>query len=140
MIKEFREFITRGNVIDLAVGIIIGAAFTAIVSSLVTDIITPPIGYLLSGVDFSNIAIVLGENPQGELVTINIGAFLNALIQFLVTAFAVFMLVRVINRLNRQKKVEEAVEEATAPPTAEEKLTIAVDRLTTVLERMDNRP
>lgn len=113
MWKEFKEFIMRGNVLDLAVGFIIGAAFTAIVNSLVNDVIMPPIGYLMSGIDFSEIAIVLkeaaGEDPA---VTINIGNFINALIQFLVIALVVFLLVRSVNRLTAIGQKEQAEEGA----------------------------
>jgi len=111
MIKEFREFIMRGNVLDLAVAIIIGAAFTAIVSSVVADIITPLISLVLGGVNFSNMFIVLRDGataaPYATLeaakaagaVTINYGLFLNALINFLLVAFVLFLIIRSVNRL-----------------------------------------
>jgi len=112
MISEFRKFIMRGNVLDLAVGIIIGAAFTTIVNSLVKDVIMPPLGFVFGGVDFSNIFITLkdgmtipGPYPsliaaqEAGAVTINIGIFINALIQFLIVAFVVFLLVRGVNRM-----------------------------------------
>ena len=111
MVKEFKEFILRGNVMDMAVGIIIGAAFVAIVNSLVNDIIMPPIGMLLGGVDFSNLYILLQEGTPGApyasladaqtagAVTINYGVFLNGLISFLIIALVVFLLIRSINRL-----------------------------------------
>lgn len=120
MFKEFREFAMRGNVLDMAVGIIIGAAFGTIVSSLVQDVIMPPIGLLLGRVDFSNIFLVLKEGklagPYASVaaaksagaVTINVGIFLNTIISFVVVAFAVFLLVRTMNKLKR--------EEATPPP------------------------
>jgi large conductance mechanosensitive channel len=114
MISEFRKFIMRGNVLDLAVGIIIGAAFTGIVNSLVNDIIMPPIGYALGGVDFSNIFILLKPGaevagPYASLadaqaagaVTINIGIFLNAIINFLIVAIFIFLLVRAVNRMTQ---------------------------------------
>ncbi len=119
---EFRAFIMRGNVVDLAVGIIIGAAFTAIVGSLVKDIFNPLIGLLLGGVDFSNFFVTL-RGPHTETleaakaagaVTINIGLFINAIIQFLIVAFAVFWMVRALSRLNRPKVVEEAAPMPTA--------------------------
>ena len=125
MLKEFKEFALKGNVLDLAIGIIIGAAFTAIVSSLVDDIIMPPIGLLLGGVDFSQIFVVLkgdgsyntvAQAKEAGAVTWNIGLFINAVIKFLIVAFAVFLLVKAINKLVRkqeQKKPE-------APPPAEE--------------------
>ena len=106
MLKEFKEFALKGNVLDLAIGIIIGAAFGAIVSSLVDDIIMPPIGLILGGVDFSQLFVVLkGEGPYNTIaqakeagaVTWNIGLFINAVIKFLIVAFAVFLLVKGIN-------------------------------------------
>lgn len=114
--KEFREFAVKGNVVDLAVGIIIGAAFTTIVTSLVNDIIMPPIGYALGDVDFSDLFIVLGGGDFDSLAaakeagaaTINYGVFINAVINFLIVAFAVFMLVRAINRMKREEKVAPA--------------------------------
>ncbi|MBZ0285559.1 MAG: large-conductance mechanosensitive channel protein MscL [Anaerolineae bacterium] len=110
MLQEFRKFIMRGNVLDLAVGIIIGVAFTSIVNSLVNDIIMPPIGLVLGGVDFSQIKIVLqaaaGDKPE---VAINIGLFINALISFLIISFVVFLLIRGFNQMmERLQKKEEA--------------------------------
>lgn len=111
MLKDFKAFILRGNVVDLAVGIIIGAAFVSIVNSLVADIIMPPIGLLLGNVDFSNIFTVLKEGAMpgpyatpaaakaAGAVTVNWGVFLNAVISFLIVAFAVFMLVKGLNKL-----------------------------------------
>lgn len=121
MLKEFREFAMRGNVLDMAVGIIIGAAFGTIVNSLVQDVIMPPIGLLLGNVDFSNIFVVLKEGkvagPYASVaaaksagaVTINFGVFVNTIITFLIVAFAVFLLVRTINRLKRQGQVPPPV-------------------------------
>jgi large conductance mechanosensitive channel len=125
MLKEFKEFALKGNVLDLAIGIIIGAAFTAIVSSLVDDILMPPIGLITGGVDFSQLFVVLkGEGDyntvaqakEGGAVTWNIGLFINAVIKFLIVAFAVFLLVKGINRLVR--KQEQQKPEA-APPAEE---------------------
>jgi large conductance mechanosensitive channel len=107
MWREFRDFAVRGNVVDLAVGLIIGAAFTTIVNSLVNDIIMPPIGLVLGGIDFSNFFITLkgGAYPTVDAakaagaVTLNYGLFINALIKFVIVAFAVFILVKQINRL-----------------------------------------
>lgn len=107
MLKEFRDFAMRGNVVDLAVGIIIGAAFGRIVSSFVNDILMPPLGLLLGRVDFSSLFINLTSTPYASLAeakaagaaTLNIGLFINAVIDFLIVAFAVFLLVRQINRL-----------------------------------------
>ncbi|OGO01639.1 MAG: mechanosensitive ion channel protein MscL [Chloroflexi bacterium RBG_13_53_26] len=114
MIKEFKEFIMRGNVIDMAVGIIIGVAFGAIVSSLVKDIIMPPIGLLLGNVDFANLFAVIKEGEiaagpydtlaqaqAGGAVTINYGLFINFVITFLIVAFVVFLMIRQINRMRR---------------------------------------
>jgi large conductance mechanosensitive channel len=126
MMKEFKEFAMRGNVVDMAVGIIIGGAFGTIVKSLVTDVIMPPIGLLLGGVDFTNLFAVLkaGETagPYAALadaqsagaVTINYGVFINSVISFLIVAFAVFMLVRTINQLKREQEAPPA-----APTTKE---------------------
>ena len=123
ILAEFKEFAMRGNVVDMAVGIIIGGAFGTIVKSLVEDVLMPPIGVLLGGVDFSNFFLVLKDGkklagPYAHLadakaagaVSINYGLFLNAIISFLIVAFAVFMLVRTLNRLRRK-------EEAPAPAT-----------------------
>ena len=112
---EFQTFVIRGNVVDLAVGIIVGAAFTAIVGSVVKDVFNPLIGLLIGGVDFSNWYVTLkGPHTQtleaakvAGAVTVNIGLFLNAVIQFLIVAFVVFWIVRVISRLARSKPVEE---------------------------------
>jgi large conductance mechanosensitive channel len=116
MLKEFKEFAMKGNVIDMAVGIIIGAAFGTIVNSLVQDVIMPPIGLLLGNVDFSNIFVILKEGkvagPYASVaaaksagaVTINFGVFLNTIISFVIVAFAVFLLVRTINKLRRQEE------------------------------------
>lgn len=121
MFKEFKEFAIKGNMVDMAVGIIIGAAFGSIVNSLVSDIIMPPIGLLLGNVDFSNLFLLLKEGkvaaPYASLadakaagaVTLNYGMFFDVVISFLIVAFAVFMLVRNINRLKRQEKVKPAV-------------------------------
>lgn len=122
MLKEFKEFAMRGNVVDMAVGIIIGAAFGTIVNSLVTDIIMPPIGLLLGNIDFSNLFIVLKEGPKvpppyeslaaakaAGSTTINYGVFINTIITFLIVAFAVFLLIRNINRWKRQEEVPPPV-------------------------------
>ena len=112
-ISEFKKFAMRGNVIDMAVGIIIGAAFGKIVDSLVKDVLMPPIGLLLGKVDFSDLKIVLteGENP----VSINYGLFINALISFIIVALAVFILIKAINKLQEKACKEEAA--APAEPT-----------------------
>jgi large conductance mechanosensitive channel len=109
MLKEFREFVMRGNVVDLAVGVIIGAAFGKIVTSLVTDIIMPPVGLLLNGVDFSNLFISLNGQAYTTLAdaqkagapTLNYGNFINNIIDFLIVALVIFLIIRVINRIQR---------------------------------------
>lgn len=115
LLNEFKKFAMRGNVIDMAVGIIIGAAFGKIVDSLVKDVLMPPIGLLLGKVDFSDLKLVLtsGENP----VSINYGLFINALISFLIVAFAVFILIKAINKLQERMTKEEAEEKAAEPTT-----------------------
>ena len=120
MLKEFKEFVIRGNVIDMAVGIIIGAAFGTIVKSLVDDIIMPPVGLLLGGVDFANLFVLLKAGspaaPYASLadaqaagaVTINYGVFMNAIVSFLIVAFVMFLLIRSINRLKREEDAPPA--------------------------------
>lgn len=117
-LAEFKKFAMRGNVIDMAVGIIIGAAFGKIVSSLVTDIVMPPIGMLLGGMDFSKLAITLkAATPAKPAVVIAYGQFINTVIEFLIIAMAIFMMIKFINRLDRSKANAPAPE-----PTAEQKL------------------
>ncbi|MFZ1730948.1 MAG: large-conductance mechanosensitive channel protein MscL [Bacteroidota bacterium] len=120
MMKEFKDFAMRGNVIDMAVGIVIGVAFGAIVTSFVADVITPPIGLLLGGVDFTSMNIILkaavGETPA---VTLNYGMFLQKLFDFIIVAFVIFMVVKGMNSM-KKKKVEEPA--APAPPPAQEVL------------------
>ncbi len=124
MVTEFKDFISRGNVVDLAVGVIIGASFGKIVTSLVEQVVMPPIGLLLGGVDFSNLKWVLSpEDPATEAieeVAIQYGAFLNTLIQFVIVAFVIFLMVKAINKLRREKAAEP--EAAPAAPTATEAL------------------
>jgi large conductance mechanosensitive channel len=119
--KEFREFISRGNVVDLAVGVIIGGAFNGIVKSLVDQVVMPPIGLLTSGADFSKLQWVLRPDdpstPKNELVAIGYGAFINTVIQFLIVAAVVFFVVKLINSLRR--KEAEAPAEPAAPTTTE---------------------
>ena len=128
MIKEFQEFIARGNVVDLAVGVVIGGAFGNIVNSLVKDVITPPIGYLTSGIDFSSLKITIKEavnttdhppvlvHPE---IAITYGNFLNAVISFIIVAFVIFLVVKGINLLKRK---EEAKASAPSGPTPEQVL------------------
>ena len=134
MIREFRDFIAKGNVMDLAVGIIIGAAFTAIVNSLVADIINPILGLLIGGVDFSNLYWVMSGNvPEGAGIqtakdsgaaVFAYGAFITAVINFLIIAFVVFLLVKAVNRI-KERAMRRGEEVASAPtgPTQEELLT-----------------
>ncbi|HET89397.1 MAG TPA: large conductance mechanosensitive channel protein MscL [Chloroflexi bacterium] len=126
MLKEFKQFALRGNVVDMAIGIVVGAAFGTIVNSLVEDVIMPPIGLLLGGVDFANLFILLKAGsppgPYGTLanaqaagaVTISYGVFINAVISFLIVALVMFLLIRVINRMQEQD------EEAPAEPKTKE--------------------
>ncbi|RYH12847.1 MAG: large-conductance mechanosensitive channel protein MscL [Alphaproteobacteria bacterium] len=119
--SEFREFIARGNVIDLAVGVIIGAAFGAITTALVDNVIMPPIGLLMGGLDFSKLQWVLRPDDPAttvnELVAIQYGAFINTLIQFLIVAWVVFMLIKGVNTLRRQQAEAPAPEAPTPSET-----------------------
>jgi len=123
MIKEFKDFAVKGNVVDMAVGIIIGAAFGKIVTALVSGVIMPPIGVLLGGVDFSDLAIVVkqavGEAPA---VVISYGAFIQTLIDFTIIAFAIFMVVKAINRLKRKEEAAPTAPTAPPAPTSQEVL------------------
>jgi large conductance mechanosensitive channel len=127
MLKEFKEFAMKGNVLDMAVGIIIGAAFGSIIASLVSDVLMPPIGLLLGNVDFSNLFLVLkqgataagpyatlAEAQKAGAVTVNYGLFINSIINFVIIAFAIFMMIRWMNRLKRQP-----VQAAPTPTTKE---------------------
>ena len=120
MMSEFKSFAMRGNVIDMAVGIVIGGAFGKIVSSFVSDVLMPPIGMMMGGVDFKDLAIVLNE-AVGETaaVTINYGVFIQTVLDFLIIAFAIFMVVKAMNNM---KKKEEAAPAAPPKPSAEEVL------------------
>ena len=110
MVKEFKEFIMRGNVMDLAVGIVIGAAFGKVVSSLVADIIMPPLGLLIGGVNFTELKVVLGPPLSGgEPVTLNYGNFIQVLFDFVIVAFAIFLVVKMVNRLKRKQAEAPAV-------------------------------
>jgi len=135
MLQEFKKFIAKGNVMDMAVGIIIGAAFTAIVSSLVKDIINPFIGLFTGGIDFSALYVNLSGTEYATLAaaqeagaaTVNYGIFVNAVIQFLIVAFVVFLLVRGVNKL-KEAAVQKEEEEAAAPakPSAEVQLLMEI--------------
>ncbi len=117
MLNEFKAFAMRGNVVDMAVGIVIGGAFGKIVSSLVSDVIMPPIGMIMGGVDFSELAIALGEGEGAA--SINYGMFINTVLDFVIIAFAIFM---VIKGINSMKKKEEEKPAEPPKPSAEEKL------------------
>jgi len=120
MIKEFKEFAMRGNVLDMAVGIIIGGAFGKIVGSLVNDVIMPPIGVLLGGVDFSSLGITIKDAVDGApAVILGYGLFINTVINFLIVAFAIFLLIKAVNSF---KKKQEAAPAAPAPPPRQEVL------------------
>lgn len=132
MLNEFKTFISRGNVVDLAVGIIIGAAFTAIVTSLVNDILMPPLGYMMGGIDFSDYFVSLsgGDYPtlqaakDAGAATVNYGLFINAILKFLIVSWAVFILVRQVNRFKTKEEAKPA-----APTKSEVLLTEIRDLL-----------
>lgn len=131
MLNEFKKFILRGNVLDLAIGVIIGTAFGAIVNSLVNNIIMPPIGVIIGGIDFSQIKIILKAATADKPETaIGIGLFLNALISFLIIAFVVFLIVRAMNRILPPPPPPPA-----PGPSPEEKLTDAIERLIKVMDK-----
>ena len=138
MWREFRDFTMRGNVVDLAVGIILGAAFTTIVNSLVNDIIMPPLGLLIGGLDFleflcdveGRLLFNAGGSESGGAVTLNYGLFINAVLRFVIVAFAIFLLVRQVNRLRRERLAEAA---PPPPPPREEVL------LTEIRDLLDDR-
>ncbi len=117
ILSEFREFAMKGNVVDLAIGVIMGAAFAPIVATLTDNIIMPPIGYLLAGIDFGNLKAVL-PTPTGNGVEIKYGLFINAVIKFMITAFAIFLLVKAMNTAKKRFEKQEAAAPATPPPPA----------------------
>jgi large conductance mechanosensitive channel len=129
IVSEFREFAIKGNVIDLAVGVIIGGAFGKIVSSLVNDIVMPPIGLLLGGTDFSGLALVLrgavGDKPP---VAMNYGGFINTALEFLIVAFSIFMVIKQLNRFKKQKQ------EAPAAPPAPSKEEVLLEQIRDILK------
>lgn len=123
MMQEFKEFAVKGNVVDLAVAVIIGGAFGKITTSLVNDVIMPPIGLMLGGVNFNELTIVLKEaTEEATAVTINYGVFLQTLIDFVIIAFVIFMVIKGINASKRKKAVVEAAPAAPPEPSNEEKL------------------
>ncbi|HVS75350.1 MAG TPA: large-conductance mechanosensitive channel protein MscL [Steroidobacteraceae bacterium] len=119
LLGEFKEFAVKGSVIDLAVGFVIGGAFGKVVSSLVSDVIMPPLGLIIGRVDFSKMALQIGTNPKGEAVLLQYGMFVNAILAFLIIAFALFMIIKAINRLRR---MPPPVPVAPPPPTKSEEL------------------
>lgn len=123
MMKEFKEFAMRGNVVDMAIGIVLGGAFGKIVSSFVADVLMPPIGLLIGGVDFSELAFTL-KNATGdaEAVMINYGVFVQTVLDFVIIAFAIFMVVRAMNNMKKKEEAAPAAPPAPPEPSAEEKL------------------
>ncbi len=129
--KEFREFAVKGNVVDMAVGIIIGAAFGKIVTSFVNDIVTPPLGYLIGGVDFTDLAVTLPAIQAGrDPVTINYGAFLQTTFDFLIVAFAIFLVIKMINRLKRKEEVAPST-----PPPPPSRQEVLLEEIRDLLKR-----
>ncbi len=121
--SDFKKFAMRGNVVDMAVGIIIGAAFGKIVSSLVADVIMPPVGLLIGGVDFSNLVITLKAAADGApAVTINYGVFIQTILDFVIVAFAIFALVKVVSRLQKAVENKSEATATPAPPTKDQEL------------------
>lgn len=135
LLKDFREFAMRGNVVDLAVGVIIGAAFGKIVSSLVADIIMPPLGLLIGGIDFKQFAITLRE-AQGDVpaVVMHYGVFIQNVFDFIIVAFAIFMAIKLINRLKRKQE-----EQPKAPPTPT-KEEVLLTEIRDLLKEQNSRP
>jgi large conductance mechanosensitive channel len=134
ILKEFRDFAMRGNVVDLAVGVIIGAAFGKIVSSLVADIIMPPLGLLIGGIDFKSFAVTL-RDAQGDIpaVVMHYGVFIQNVFDFVIVAFAIFMAIKLMNNLNRKK------EEAPVAPPAPTKEEVLLSEIRDLLKEQNNR-
>ena len=124
LIEEFKAFAFKGNIVDMAIGVIIGGAFGKIVTSVVNNIIMPPIGVLTGGVDFTDLKLIIKEaEGEAEAVTLNYGQFIQDVVDFLIIAFCIFLMVKGIAALTRKKEAEKAAEPAPAPePSAEEKL------------------
>ena len=133
-IKEFREFVSRGNVVDLAVGVIIGAAFGKIVSSLVENIIMPPLGMALSGVNFTDLGLTIGHAPDGKAVMVKYGAFIQSMLDFVIIAFVLFMALKGINRLKKP-----AVPAPAAPPPPPPREEILLEEIRDLLKRQAPR-
>lgn len=126
LIEEFKEFISRGNVMDMAVGVIIGGAFTAIVNSLVNDMLMPLLSLLTGGFDFSGLCIALGEGENAA--TINYGSFISAIINFLLIALVIFLIIKAINKVSRKKKEEAPVPTTKECPYCKEQIAIEATR------------
>jgi large conductance mechanosensitive channel len=129
-VKEFREFAVKGNVVDMAVGIIIGAAFGKIVSSFVNDIVTPPLGYLIGGVDFTDLKATLPALQGRDPVTLNYGAFLQTAFDFIIVAFAIFLVIKMINQLKRKEEVAPS-----APPPPPSRQEVLLEEIRDLLKR-----
>jgi large conductance mechanosensitive channel len=152
MFKEFREFILRGNVIDLAVGVIVGGMFNRVIQSLVNDILMPPIGLLLGRVDFANLFLLLkGGDPAGPYATladaqaagavaISYGVFINAVISLIITGFAVFLVVRGINRMRRQKEAPPAEPTTKTCPHCQTTIPIGATRCPNCTSQLEGAP
>jgi large conductance mechanosensitive channel len=126
VVKEFREFAVKGNVVDMAIGIVIGAAFGKIVSSFVADVITPPLGYLIGGVDFTKLYVILPMLQEGkEPVTLRYGVFLQSVFDFIIVAFAMFIVIKMINRVKRKHE---------APATAPSKQEVLLEEIRDLLK------
>lgn len=138
LFKEFKAFISRGNVVDLAVGVIMGGAFGKIVSSLVGDLLMPPIGMLLGKVNFTDLKLTVGQGADGKPLTINYGNFLQATLDFLIVSAAVFVLIQLINKI---KRVDSAEPDKPKEPSAEERLLTEIrDLLKAAPPRDENKP
>ncbi|MEJ2535118.1 MAG: large-conductance mechanosensitive channel protein MscL [Gammaproteobacteria bacterium] len=123
MMSEFKEFAMRGNVVDMAVGIVIGGAFGKIVSSFVSDVLMPPVGLLIGGVSFGELSLTLkAATETAEAVTLNYGAFIQSVVDFIIIAFAIFMVIKGMNNLKRKEEEPEAEPETPPEPPAEEVL------------------
>jgi len=139
MLKEFKEFAVKGNVVDMAVGIIIGAAFGKIVTSLVSDVVMPPIGMLLGSMDFSNLAFVLREKTaEAEAVAINYGAFINTVLDFVIVALVIFLVIRQMNRLKREEPAKPATTKAC--PYCKSTIDLAATRCPNCTSQLEPQP
>jgi large conductance mechanosensitive channel len=124
--REFKEFAMKGNVIDLAVGVVIGAAFSKVVSSMVGDVIMPPIGRIIGGINFSDLALSLGTDPAGKPVLLKYGSFIQTLFEFLIVALALFILIKGINALKRPPPAPPAAPPAEPSPSRSEELLVEI--------------